>query len=201
VNIAVMQTVRLKGTVTAEAVTAATGVGEAAGALQSLVSSGDLQEREGRYRLTRQGRDRLDDRLAQERTGLDTDALGETYAQFTPLNRELKALTGRWQMRADEPNDHTDAGYDAAIIAELVRLDERFMPLLDRILQLSPPRMAGYRARFAAALQRVGEGDHRWLLGAMIDSYHTVWFELHQELFGVLGRSRVDEEAQEVHAL
>jgi pyruvate,orthophosphate dikinase len=29
----------------------------------------------------------------------------------------------------------------------------------------------------------------------MIDSYHTVWFELHEDLIGLAGLSRADEAA------
>jgi hypothetical protein len=200
VNVAIIQTVRLKGMVTAETVTAATGLQDAPAELQSAVAEGDLQERAGRYRITREGRERLDAQLTQDRNGLDLDALRAAYEEFVPLNGEFKALASRWQLRQEEPNDHTDAAYDAAVIADVERLDERFMPLLSRIIELSPPRIGAYRSRLATALKRVRDGDHDWLLKPMIDSYHTVWFELHEELFGLLGRSRVQEESQEAHA-
>ncbi len=29
----------------------------------------------------------------------------------------------------------------------------------------------------------------------MVDSYHTLWFELHEELIQALGRTRADEAA------
>jgi hypothetical protein len=29
----------------------------------------------------------------------------------------------------------------------------------------------------------------------MIDSFHTVWFELHEDLIGLLGRTRAEEAA------
>jgi hypothetical protein len=32
-----------------------------------------------------------------------------------------------------------------------------------------------------------------WLTRPMVDSYHTVWFELHEELIGMAGRTRSAE--------
>jgi pyruvate,orthophosphate dikinase len=197
-----MQAVRLKGMATAEAVAAATGGDEAgaAAALQALVALGDVQERNGRFRVTREGRDRLDEELARERAGLDSNALGAVYSEFQPLNAEFKDLASRWQTRDGEPNDHADANHDAAIITDLERLDERFTPLLARIVELAPPRIGAYPPRFVSALERVRAGEHDWLLKPIIDSYHTVWFELHEELYGLLGRSRVQEESEEAQA-
>jgi hypothetical protein len=32
-----------------------------------------------------------------------------------------------------------------------------------------------------------------WLTRPMVDSHHTVWFELHEELIGLAGRTRAGE--------
>jgi hypothetical protein len=32
-----------------------------------------------------------------------------------------------------------------------------------------------------------------WLTRPMVDSYHTVWFELHEEMIGLAGRTRATE--------
>ncbi|HEV3054876.1 MAG TPA: hypothetical protein VGX45_09500, partial [Solirubrobacteraceae bacterium] len=52
-----------------------------------------------------------------------------------------------------------------------------------------------YAGRFADALQKVQAGDTSWLLKPLIDSYHTVWFEFHEELIGLAGLSREAEAA------
>jgi len=36
-------------------------------------------------------------------------------------------------------------------------------------------------------------GEHTWLTRPTVDSYHTVWFELHEDLLATLGRTRSDE--------
>jgi hypothetical protein len=36
-------------------------------------------------------------------------------------------------------------------------------------------------------------GDHDWFTMPVIDSYHTIWFELHENLLATLNLERADE--------
>jgi hypothetical protein len=47
-----------------------------------------------------------------------------------------------------------------------------------------------YRVRLAEAYDQVLAGQHEYVSGVRIDSYHTVWFELHEDLLRMLGRER-----------
>jgi hypothetical protein len=40
---------------------------------------------------------------------------------------------------------------------------------------------------------KIRGGDPTWLTRPLVDSYHTVWFELHEELIGGAGLTREDE--------
>jgi hypothetical protein len=40
------------------------------------------------------------------------------------------------------------------------------------------------------ALDKVKAGENSWLTRPLIDSYHTVWFELHEELILSVGLTR-----------
>jgi hypothetical protein len=196
-DVPAMQAVRLKGMATPEVIAGATGRSEAdaLAALQTLLAAGDVQERAGRYRVTREGRDRLDALLADERGGVDTAAVKALYAEFTPLNTEFKELVHGWQLRDGEPNDHSDAAYDGAVLERFYALDASFRPLLARITPLVG-RLECYPDRFASALERVRAGEHEWFLRPLVDSYHTVWFELHEELIGLAGLTRLQEAAE-----
>jgi hypothetical protein len=55
--------------------------------------------------------------------------------------------------------------------------------------------VAAYRRRLSDALARLEVGDHRYLTAPDRDSDHTAWFELHQHLINLLGRTRQQEEA------
>jgi hypothetical protein len=116
------------------------------------------------------------------------------YERFERINRELLALFTDWQMMPAPggervPNDHSDADYDNDVIDRLGRQHERAEKVLDRFAALQP-RMAEYRRRLDHAYDRALAGEHDWVSGARIDSYHTVWFELHEDLLRMLGRER-----------
>lgn len=193
----ILQALRLKGRVLAQDLPAAAGLDSdlTATIVADLVSRGQAEEVRGRLKLSASGRHELDECLSVERHTIDRQLIGALYEEFEKPNRALKALMTRWQLKAgDVPNDHSDTEYDAAVIDDLVRLDAEFQPLLVRIVA-GAPRLGHYPARFATALTRIGAGDHSWFAKPLADSYHTVWFELHEELIGLAGLSRADEAA------
>ena len=51
-------------------------------------------------------------------------------------------------------------------------------------------RFANYSAKLIKALEKSEDGELEWVSDAKLDSYHTVWFELHEDLLRLLGRSR-----------
>lgn len=51
-------------------------------------------------------------------------------------------------------------------------------------------RFDGYAARYAAALGRVDRGERRWVDSPEVDSCHTVWVQLHEDLLATLGLAR-----------
>jgi hypothetical protein len=86
-------------------------------------------------------------------------------------------------------NDHTDATHDAAAVAELAALDDAVQPIVADLAD-ALGRFGGYGPRLAAALGKVQGGDGDWFTKPTIDSYHTVWFELHENLLATLGIER-----------
>lgn len=55
-------------------------------------------------------------------------------------------------------------------------------------------RMRSYGPRLAAALERVETGEREWVARPLMDSYHTVWHELHEDLLLTLGIDRSAEQ-------
>jgi hypothetical protein len=115
------------------------------------------------------------------------------YEKFETINIELKTLITAWQVRdiggKTITNDHTDKNYDDKIIDRLGNLHER----ADRILVslIGPlPRMRVYREKLRIALERAEDGALEWVSDAKIESYHTLWFELHEDLLCILGHAR-----------
>jgi pyruvate,orthophosphate dikinase len=93
-------------------------------------------------------------------------------------------------------NDHADPAYDARVLGMLaavhVDADGWLAPLAERL-----PRLATYRARLQRAADLVAGGDNRYIASPRpdVDSYHSAWFELHEDLILLAGRSREAEVA------
>ena len=120
-----------------------------------------------------------------------------TFHRFLPVNRGLRDLCTAWQVRPDgSVNDHSDDGYDAGVRDRLDDIDDAVAPLLKRFAE-DIPRLSGYRERLAQALEKLDEGDDAWFASPLVDSYHTVWMHLHQELLLTIGMSRKEDEELE----
>ncbi len=147
------------------------------------------------WSLTERGRAENERQLAAElaETGAVTE-VQQIHEDFLPLNGRLLRACTNWQLRPtpSDPlavNDHSDPGWDAAVIGELAFLAGALTPLahgLEKILS----RFSGYSTRFTAAMQRARDGDGRWVDRTDIYSCHRVWFELHEDLIATLGLSR-----------
>lgn len=193
-ELTLLQAARLKGRLQPDAAAACAGlsVAEAEVELAGLRDAGLLQG-EKALRITPAGRERLAALLSAERASLDADALSGAYHEFDSFNTSLKEIVTAWQLKsADLPNDHTDPAYDAMVIDRLCRLHDGFVPFTRHVSGLVP-RLLPYPNRFDFAIEQVRAGDHSWVARPIADSYHTVWFEFHEELIGLLGLSRQDE--------
>jgi len=125
----------------------------------------------------------------------DAEATVErAYQRFLALNRELIRVCNDWQVRpGGAPNDHADPTYDWAVVDRLVAIDDRVGPVL-RGAATGVTRFATYRPRLRAARVRVADGETEWLTSPRVDSYHTVWMQLHEDLLLALGRDRASED-------
>jgi pyruvate,orthophosphate dikinase len=150
-------------------------------------------------RLTHAGKAHMTLLLTEERAQTDAAAVVALYEEFCVFNAELKQIMTAWQVRGDgAPNDHLDASYDAVVLQRLSDLHGCAEPLLGRLAGLAP-RLAAYPLRLARARARIGAGDVGYVARILIDSYHTVWFELHKELISLAGLNH-EAEARAGHA-
>lgn len=192
-ELAVLQAVRLKGRVRpAElAATLNEDVAGIAALVERLTAAGLLVDG-ATVRLTPAGRERLASLLEEERRGADHAALGAAYHDFRSVNADFKATVTQWQLKGGPggtPNTHDDAQYDAAVLARLDDVHARVLPII-HAAAAQLPRLGGYSTKLAAALGKVHEGETAWLTRPLVDSYHTVWFELHEELISAVGLTR-----------
>jgi hypothetical protein len=167
-------------------------------ALRTAAAEGRAIEARDTFMVTPAGREWLLERYTETFAELRADgAAAESYARFERINRELLRLFTEWQMMPvgteSIPNDHSDSAYDDRIIDRLGALHERAEGPLKAFAALEP-RFGEYIRRLDAAYDKTLAGEHDFVSGAKVDSYHTVWFELHEDLLRILGREREEQE-------
>jgi pyruvate, orthophosphate dikinase len=189
-----LQVIRLKGRATQEALEAALQADVEQAVFDQLMAAGLLETTRFGYRLTELGNSRVDELYAQERERAGP-VIDEVYESFIPINDEVKQIVTDWQMRPVggdlTVNDHSDPRHDERVIARLRRTDANVSTALAP-LTIALARFDVYLRRLRRALTLVCDGDHTMLAAPLTDSYHTVWFELHEELIILSGRSRTE---------
>jgi DNA-binding MarR family transcriptional regulator len=173
---------------------------EVTAVLDDLARAGWVTEQTGRlagWTLTTAGRAEGERLLALElaaaagRPGIDA-----AYQRFLEINQRFLELCTRWQLVEIEgietPNGHQDPAHDAAVLADLAMVHDLVVRISDD-LTTTLDRFGGYRPRFEHAMSRLEANDVDWFTKPLIDSYHSVWFELHEDLLATLGRDRTSE--------
>jgi hypothetical protein len=164
--------------------------------LETAAASGRVTEANGKYLLTPLATVALEYDYSREYADLRDDAdYMAAYAAFERINLQLKALITDWQTREIGgqrlANDHGDKQYDASVIDRLGDLHERADAIFGRLVK-GLPRLGYYRDHLFSALERAENGAIEWVSDARIESYHTLWFELHEDLLRIVGRKRAE---------
>ena len=186
----VLHAVRVKGIATEDGLAVATGLPreEIEQRLAELQSEDLVLQRPSRKRpgwvVTESGREHHAQWLREAHDAATLERLAGEYEGFLAVNAEVKAVSARWQSAA------TDADrFD--LMDRIEDLHEQVAPVLDRAGS-TVGRYGRYRARLGEALEKL-EDDPRYFVSPRVDSYHTVWFECHEDFLLTLGRTRAGE--------
>lgn len=205
----VLHVLRVRGVTSTDEIAAAAGLDEAlvAVAMEDHRSHDFVVLRTGNlpgWALTRFGRDEAA-QLAHHELEVShaREHVEAGYREFLTLNPLLLRLCTDWQLlptvdnkTPPELNRHDDPAYDAEILGRLVEVDSAVQPICDRMAD-ALARFGNYGRRLAAARARVEAGEIDWMTKPMIDSYHSVWFELHEDFLATLGIERGNEPTTE----
>ncbi|MDQ3932345.1 MAG: transcriptional regulator [Actinomycetota bacterium] len=147
----------------------------------------------GGWGLTEAGRTVDAERIADELRASGTrNTVAEAYDEFLVLNPELLDLCTAWQTRSIDgvvtTNDHTDPAYDTRILDRLTDFDHR-AGVVCADLSAAMFRFQQYHVRLTDALARAKSGALDYVTESTA-SYHTVWFQLHEDLLATLGIPR-----------
>lgn len=146
----------------------------------------------GGWQLTGAGRAADAEWIALELDRADVRAeVRAAYDDFLALNPRALDICSAWQVRSFDPlviNDHTDRRHDAGVLRRLATLDADAQAVCAR-LAARLHRFAQYGPRLASALDRARKGELDQVADGL-DSYHTVWCQLHEDLLVTLGIDR-----------
>jgi pyruvate, orthophosphate dikinase len=194
-----LRALAIKGLATADGLSDALGsnVQVVQPVVDELAAAGDAVASAGAFRLTEAGRARAAQVVATERDAWGVGAATAALDAFLEIDQDVKSIVTAWQVRdrdAQVINDHSDAEYDASVLDRLAKLHDEARRWLTAN-EPGYPRLARYRTRLESALARAREGDGRYVASPRVDSYHGVWFELHEDLIQLAGRTREEEAA------
>ena len=186
----VLHALRVKGIATPESLALATGQSsdDVLERLRALEGDGVCFERPSRKRpgwvLSEEGRERHAAELVEAHPPESRETIAELYEGFLTLNNDVKGLAAKWQ----------HAGTDDERFDLLGRLED-VHELADKALARTAdvvPRFGRYGQRLGVALEKI-EDDPRYFVSPLVDSYHNVWFECHEDFLLTLGRTRAEE--------
>ncbi|MGB7411097.1 MAG: hypothetical protein WA910_08135 [Sphingopyxis granuli] len=146
---------------------------------KQLIAEGDL------VLPTDDGQALLEKQYMSLRASLPEEARDEIIRQFRPLDREVKLLAAKWQ-NADARNDWEEK---VAVIEKLSALQQKTLSFISRY-RSQLPNLSEFGAKLGKALAHVLEGETDFVVGVRCPSYHTVWFEMHEDLLRTLQRER-----------
>ena len=116
------------------------------------------------------------------------------YERFLNLDMQLKKLVHDWQTTAKQSGPMTAEEWD--LVDKLKTIDGKAGPFLRRLSEACE-RFSAYRPRLKNALHQIEEeGDRKYFCGLLVDSYHTAWWQLHEDLLIGIGVDRADDPNQ-----
>ena len=165
--------------------------------LDALVADGLVASSAGALRLTGSGSIRVAALLAEEQSAWGLDSAEVALDAFLALDQRIKEIVTAWQLRDPDAqliNDHSDPDYDRSVLDRLAALHTEALAWLTPV-EAGNPRLGGYRMRLGRAAEAAQAGDGRYVASPRVDSYHGIWFELHEDLIQLAGRTREAEVA------
>ncbi|MFT4128107.1 MAG: hypothetical protein QM662_17995 [Gordonia sp. (in: high G+C Gram-positive bacteria)] len=123
--------------------------------------------------------------LTADLESADQSVVERTYDRFLAVNVDVKAACAQWQAAGATADDDV-------LNATVDRL-ERAYHRIDRpmaTLGAALPRFEGYRARLGSTLDAASAGAREQVASPIEDSFHTAWFECHEDFLLTLGRDR-----------
>ncbi|MBU1226092.1 MAG: pyruvate, phosphate dikinase [Actinobacteria bacterium] len=166
--------------------------------LGGLLADGLVEPMGPMYKLSADGSLVGEAMLADDTATWGLEAAGAALDAFIPFDQRMKHIVTAWQMHEVDGvpvmNDHADAAYDDAVLGDFAALHGEAGPWVGSLVA-GLARMEVYRVRLSRAAANVAAGHHAFIASPRVDSYHNAWFELHEDLIRLAGKTREEETA------
>ncbi len=141
------------------------------------------------WSLTVAGRTENERLLAEElHSAAGRATVTDVLTKFAPLNADVVAacssLQLHWLSQGNQPSD----GIGEETLQTFTRAVASQRDLEVRLTAVMP-RFSGYTQRLRQALTNAAT-EHAWIVATERDSFHRIWFELHEDLIATLGLRR-----------
>jgi len=179
-TLAVLQHLSMEGIAETGELVEVVDDGDVRETLQELEADGYVED-EGFWYLTDAGERRLNEGCRERFPPGRRAMLREIFGRFEALDSEMKDLASGWQTDEYDPDE---------MARKLTSLQQEVDGLFDEL----PPEMQSVYSRYtdalADAIEKLRDGHEEYVTGTDVDSYHTVWFRLHDDLLRTLGEDR-----------
>jgi hypothetical protein len=184
----VLNAVYLRKIATVEVVEECTGLpaDTIRAALEAEAAAGHVEDLGGQFMLSDEGVQAVLEAYNERYAPLRSEPEVENwYQRFESLNSQFLKTISAWQT----------GGEEEGTLDRLLKVVERQVKALGTITD-TIPRYARYAERFERALGIVESGKKEFVTSPMVDSLHNIWFEFHEDILTVLGRPRLEAEAE-----
>lgn len=161
--------------------------------LIDLGVGGLVSRASGGWAVTPQGKTVDNEFVANElaETGCRA-AVEAAYGRFERLNPLALEACTMWQLReidgTRKVNDHLDRRYDTQVLRKLASVQQLGQEVCNDLSAILD-RFDGYGERLSEATERALGGEWEYV-SEHPDSFHSIWFQLHEDLLVTLGRPR-----------
>lgn len=163
--------------------------------LDGLIEAGHLHRRGPMVALTPAGKAAHAEWARLAAGSADYRAAEDAYRQFLQFDKQVKQLTTEWQLNSSNSRKDGYTKEEWDLIDRLVAVHAKASAVVSA-LGRAVPRFAAYPPRLRRALQQLEDGDRAWFSGITCDSYHLVWWHLHEDLLLALGVPRSEDPNQ-----
>lgn len=152
-------------------------------ALESLEDEGFVRSEDGFWYVTSPGEERLTELCRERFSEPEFSQLRCLFDAFEDCDRQMKQLASEWQTGDRSFERTTD---------ELSGIHHDMAALFEQCDESVTAAYAPYIESLEAALQLFTVGESEYFTGADVQSYHNIWFRLHDDLLRTLGEERSD---------